>query len=137
VNDLEAREYAIAALGAIAGELRPFRPDDDRIAVQRRLAGLADRVLEAAHRLNEERDELDLADVAAAVVQNVDERLERLERGELDVAERLGRLEEHVDAIGRRVIGGPPAAGIVPLDGEELDRDPEPSSPASPAAPLS
>ena len=120
MNDLEARRYAIAALGAIAGELRGWPTVAER---ERWANGLADRCLEAAHRLNEERDELELADVAAAVIENLDGR--------------LGRLEEHVDAIGRRVIGGPPAAGIVPLDGDELDRDPEPSPAPSPAAPSS
>jgi hypothetical protein len=106
VIDAEAREYAIDALGAIAGELH-----SGEFAGWPAAGDLADRVLAAAERLRDERDGQTFGQALDELVADVDGR--------------LARLEETVDALGRRVIGGPPPAGVVPVDGPELDREPD------------
>jgi hypothetical protein len=98
VNDAEARDYSIQAFGEIAAELRFWRDP--------RSSSLADRCLAAAERLRDEQP-VELEDVLN------------------DFERRLVGLEETVDALGRRVIGGPPPAGVVPVDGPELEREPE------------
>jgi hypothetical protein len=101
MTDAEAREYGIAALEALATEL------EGAIVHSRELDAheYIDRMRTAASRLDDER-------------------------GEEDVALRLVVLEEAVVELGQRIdfvtgrlIGGPPAAGPVLLDGQELDRD--------------
>lgn len=95
MNDAEARDYAIRAFEGFAREL------EGALVHSRELdAGdFIDRMRTVAGRLDSERLEADriaeLADVVDGLV------------------ELTGRLEERVDYLGRRVLGGVPRGGLV------------------------
>ncbi len=117
MNDADAREYAISALGGVALELYSLlerKTEDVQPYVD-----LASKAQAAAHRLHVERD-----DEVPSMGHERPTSWAEWRDDFWQLSDRVVDLEEKVDELGRRVIGGPPVAGVVVGDGGELDREP-------------
>ncbi len=121
MHDADAREYAIAALEGFATELDALN-DDTGPSFD--LDGFIGRMRTVAGRLQGERDfdDSDPVDVVRRAIFVVADRQANHGARLLELGTQLLELEMTIAAIGTRVLGGPPAAGFVPVDGEELER---------------
>ncbi len=117
MNDVAARSYAVEALVGCAAELDAHAGNVAAVDVGRArpLHDLAARMRGAAERLELEREPGNPVDALRRAIWTARADIAALR-------EHLLALELKVDAIGTRVLGGPPRGGLVPLDGDELDR---------------